>query len=149
MVNSFVHLVVIMDWHSRYVLSRELQKRLDKRFCVEALEPVLQTLEPEIFNTDQGAQFTIPAFVDDLENQKIRVSMDGWGRLYNNISVEWFWRSVKYEEIYLHEYQTVPDAREHLAAYFRFDNEERPHTAQGYRTPHEAYFGTRAALAPA
>ena len=104
---------------------------------------------PEILNTDQGAQFTSPAFVDALENRGIRVSMDGRGRLYDNIFVERFWRSVKYEEVYIHEYQTVPEAREHLAAYFRFYNEERPHTALGYRTPHEVYYGTRAALAPA
>jgi len=149
MVHGFVYLVVIMDWHSRYVLSWELKTTLDKRFCLEALERALETSKPEIFNTDQGAQFTSPAFVDALENQGIRVSMDGRGRLYDNIFVERFWRSVKYEEVYLHEYQTVPEAREHLAAYFRFYNEERPHTALGYRTPQEAYFGTRAALAPA
>jgi len=138
-----------MDWHSRYVLAWELQTTLEKRFCLEALERALQTSMPEIFNTDQGAQFTSPAFVDALENRGIRVSMDGRGRLYDNIFVERFWRSVKYEEVYIHEYQTVPEAREHLAAYFRFYNEERPHTALGYRTPHEVYYGTRAALAPA
>jgi putative transposase len=104
---------------------------------------------PEIFNTDQGAQFTSPAFVEALENNGIRVSMDGRGRVYDNIFVERFWRSVKYEEVYLHEYQTVAEARAHLAEYFRFYNEERPHSALGYRTPQEVYFGTRAALSPA
>jgi putative transposase len=149
MVHGFVYLVVIMDWHSRYVLSWELSTTLDKRFCLEALARALQTSQPEIFNTDQGAQFTNPAFVDTLKNNDIRVSMDGRGRVYDNIFVERFWRSVKYEEVYLHEYQTVPEARAHLAAYFRFYNEERPHAALRYRTPHEVYFGTRAALTPA
>jgi putative transposase len=149
LVHGFVYLVVVMDWHSRYVLSWELQTTLDKRFCLEALEGALQTSRPEIFNTDQGAQFTSPAFVEALENNGIRVSMDGRGRVYDNIFVERFWRSVKYEEVYLHEYQTVAEARAHLAEYFRFYNEERPHSALGYRTPQEVYFGTRAALVPA
>jgi len=131
MVHGFVYLVVIMDWQSRYVLSWELQTTLDKRFCLAALERALQVSKPEIFNTDQGAQFTNPAFVDSLKNNDIRVSMDGRGRVYDNIFVERFWRAVKYEEVYLHEYQTVPEARTHLAAYFRFYNEERPHTALG------------------
>lgn len=149
MVHGFVYLVVIMDWHSRYVLSWELSTTLDKGFCLDALQSALQTSRPEIFNTDQGAQFTSPAFVEVLESTGIRVSMDGRGRVYDNIFVERFWRSVKYEEVYLHEYQTVAEARANLAAYFRFYNEERPHAALGYRTPQEVYFGTRAALAPA
>jgi len=149
MVHGFVYLVVIMDWHSRYVLSWELQTTLDKRFCLEALERALQTSKPEIFNTDQGAQFTSPAFVDALENQGIRVSMDGRGRVFDNIFVERLWRSVKYEEVYLHDYATVPNARGNLGAYFQFYNEERLHEALDYLTPHEMYFGTRSALAPA
>lgn len=149
MVHGFVYLVVIMDWHSRYLLSWELSSALEKRFCLEALGGALQTSRPEIFNTDQGAQFTSPVFVEALENSGIRVSMDGRGRVYDNIFVERFWRSVKYGDVYLHEYQAVPEARENLAAYFRFYNEERPHAALGYRTPHEVYFGTRASLASA
>jgi putative transposase len=93
---------------------------LHKRFCLQALKRTLQTLMPEIINTSQGAQFTSPAFVDFLENRGIRVSLDFRGQLYDNIFVERFWRSVKYEEVYLHEYQTVPEVRENQAAYFRF-----------------------------
>jgi putative transposase len=149
MAHGFVYLVVIMDWHSRYILSWELQTTLDKRFCLEALPGALRNSRPEIFNTDQGAQFTSPAFVDVLENQGIQVSMDGRGRVYDNIFVERFWRSVKYEEVYLHEYQTIPEARAQLGAYFQFYNEERPHAALGYRTSHEVYYGTCSALMPA
>jgi len=136
MVHGFVYLVVIMDWHSHYVLSWELQTTLDKRFCQEALWRALQTSKPEVFNTDQGAQFTSPAFVDALENQGIRVSMDGRGRLYDNIFVEALWRTVK-------------EARQRLAGYFQFYNTQRPHEALGYRTPHEVHFGMTAMLIPA
>jgi putative transposase len=149
LAQGFVYLVVILDWHSRYVLSWELSTTLDKAFCLDALQGALQISQPEIFNTDQGAQFTSAAFVGALENRGIRVSMDGRGRVYDNIFVERFWRSVKYEEVYLHEFRTIPEARTRLESYFRFYNEERPHEALGYRTPHEVYFGTQAALMPA
>jgi len=149
MAQGFVYLVAILDWHSRYVLSWELSTTMDKRFCLDALKRALQTSRPEIFNTDQGAQFTSTAFVGALENHGIRVSMDGRGRVFDNIFVERFWRTVKYEEVYLHEYRTISEARTHLASYFRFYNEERPHASLGYRTPHEVYFGTRAAMMPA
>jgi len=122
---------------------------LDKKFCLDALLGALQNSKPEIFNTDQGAQFTSSDFVGALENNGIRVSMDGRGRVFDNIFVERFWRSVKYEEVYLYEYRTIPEAGAHLDAYFRFYNEERPHEALDYRTPHEVYFGSRAALIPA
>jgi putative transposase len=149
LAHGFVHLVVVMDWHSRYILSWELSITLEKEFCLDALHRALLIAKPEIFNTDQGPQFTSEEFTTLLEGEGIQVSMDGRGRVYDNIFVERLWRSVKYEEVYLHDYQTVPEARTHLAAYFEFYNDERPHEALGYRTPHEVYFGTRATLAPA
>jgi putative transposase len=148
LAHGFVYLVVVLDWHSRYVLSWELSTTLDKSFCLEALRGALRISTPEIFNTDQGPQFTSEEFTERLEAEGIRVSMDGRGRVYDNIFVERLWRSVKYEEVYLHEYRTVADARAHLAAYFRFYNEERPHETLGYRTPHEIYYGVPAARRP-
>lgn len=99
---------------------------MEKEFCLEALRSALRTAKPEIFNTDQGAQLTSPEFTGLLENEGIRISMDGRGRVYDNIFVERLWRTVKYEEVYLHEYRTIPEARAHLASYFRFYNEEIP-----------------------
>ena len=149
LTHGFVYLTAIMDWHSRYVVSWELSTTLDTGFCLEALRKALRISKPEILNTDQGPQFTSVEFTDLLENAGIKVSMDGRGRVYDNIFVERLWRSVKYEEVYLHDYQTVPEARIHLSDYFEFYNNERPHETLGYRTPHEVYFGTRAALTPA
>jgi len=149
LAHGFVYLVAILDWHSRYVLAWSLSTTLEKEFCLEALRGSFRISRPEIFNTDQGAQFTSPEFTGLLERAKIRISMDGRGRVYDNIFVERFWRSVKYEEVYLHEYRTVAEARAHLEVYFRFYNEERPHEALGYRTPHEVYFGSSAAIASA
>jgi putative transposase len=149
LTHGFVYLTAIMDWYSRYVVSWELSTTLDTGFCLEALRKALRISKPEIFNTDQGPQFTNVAFTGLLENEGTRVSMDGRGRVYDNIFVERLWRSVKYEEVYLHDYQTVPAARIHLSDYFEFYNTERPHEALDYRTPHEVYFGTKARLAPA
>ena len=149
LTHGFVYLTAIMDWYSRYVVSWELSTTLDTGFCLEALRKALRISKPEIFNTDQGPQFTSVDFTGLLENEGIKVSMDGRGRVYDNIFVERLWRSVKYEEVYLHDYQTVPAARIHLSDYFEFYNNERPHETLGYRTPHEVYFGTRAALVPA
>jgi len=149
LAHGFVYLVVVLDWHSRYVLSWGLSTTLDKSFCLEALGGALRRSRPEIFNTDQGPQFTSEEFTGRLEAEGIRVSMDGRARVYDNIFVERLWRSVKYEEVYLHEYRTVADARVGLATYFRFYNEERFHETLGYRTPHEVYFGTPARLIPA
>ena len=148
LAHGFVFLAVIMDWHSRYVLSWELSTTLDKTFCVDALERALRISKPGIFNTDQGPQYTSDEFTARLESDGIKISMDGRRRVYDNIFVERFWRTVKYEEVYLHEYRTVADARAHLAAYFRFYNEERPHETLGYRTPHEIYYGVPAARRP-
>jgi putative transposase len=136
---GFVYLVAVMDWASRYVLAWRLSISLETGFCLEALEEALAHARPEIFNTDQGAQFTAAAFVGRLERAGIRVSMDGRGRVYDNIFVERLWRSVKYEEVYLHDYESAREADRALTAYFRFYNEERPHQALGYRTPAAVY----------
>jgi len=149
LAHGFVYLTAILDWYSRYVLSWELSTTLDTGFCLEALGRALGRAKPEIFNTDQGAQFTSVDFTRCLLDEGIRVSMDGRGRVYDNIFVERLWRSVKYEEVYLHDYQTVSATRAGLSEYFVFYNTERPHEALGYRTPHEVYFGTRAAMMPA
>jgi putative transposase len=149
LTHGFVYLMAILDWYSRYVISWELSTTLDAGFCLEALRRALRVSKPEIFNTDQGPQFTSLDFTGLLEDTGIKVSMDGRGRVYDNIFIERLWRSVNYEEVYLHDYQTVPAARAQLSAYFEFYNTERPHEGLGYRTPQEAYFGTRAALAPA
>jgi len=149
LTHGFVYLIAILDWYSRYVVSWELSTTLDSGFCLEALRKALRISKPEIFNTDQGSQFTSTDFTGLLEKHDIKVSMDGRGRVFDNIFIERLWRSVKYEEVYLHDYQTVPAARAHLSDYLEFYNTERPHEALGYRTPHEVYFGTRSALAQA
>jgi putative transposase len=138
---GFVYLVAIMDWFSRYVLAWELSISLDTVFCVQTLERALQRAKPEIFNMDQGVQFTSTDFISLLENANIRISMDGRGRVYDNIFVERLWRTVKYEEVYLHDYRSVSEARYRLDEYFRLYNTERIHEALGYRTPYEVYSG--------
>jgi putative transposase len=139
MARGFLYLVAIIDWCSRYVLSWRLSNTLDAGFCVEALEEALRKGRPEILNTDQGAQFTGEAFTRMLEQQGVRISMDGKGRYSDNLFVERLWRTVKYEEVYLKAYQDGRDARMGIGDYFRFYNTERPHQALGYRTPAEAY----------
>jgi len=136
-----MYLTAIMDWHSRYVLSWELSNTLESAFCVSALEYALQQGKPEIFNTDQGAQFTAVAFISVLEAAEIQISMDGKGRAFDNIFIERLWRSVKYEDLYIKAYETVPDLYQGLSAYFLMYNHERPHQALDYRTPAEVYFG--------
>lgn len=122
--------------YCRYVLSWGLSITLEKEFCVQALVDALGISKPEIFNTDQGGQFTSEGFTGLLEKAEIRISMDGRSRLFDNIFVERLWRTVKYEEVNLHDYRTVLEAREQLAAYFRFYNTERLHETLGYQTPH-------------
>jgi putative transposase len=139
MHHGFVYLVAIMDWFSRYILAWDLSITLDTSFCVQALQDALKISTPEIFNTDQGAQFTSSEFLHILEAAGIRLSMDGRGRVYNNIFVERLWRSVKYEEVYLHDYRTVSETRPLLGAYFQFYNTERFHEGLDYLTPHEVY----------
>jgi len=136
---GFIYLVAIMDWHSRYVLSWEVSTTLDAEFCIRALERALTLSSPEIFNSDQGSQFTSVEFTGRLEAIGVMISMDGRGRALDNIFAERLWRTVKYEEVYLKSYETVKEARESLARYFHFYNTERLHESLGYRTPQEAY----------
>ena len=139
MARGFLYLVAIMDHFSRYVLSWRLSNTLDVDFCVEALEEALSKAKPEVFNTDQGSQFTSDAFTGPLLEHGIQISMDGKGRYLDNICVARLWRTVKYEEVYLRAYESVPVARERINAYMRFYNNERPHQALGYRTPAQTY----------
>jgi putative transposase len=139
--SGFLYLVAILDWYSRYVLSWSLSTSLDGAFCLWSLQEALREgRRPEIFNTDQGVQFTAEAFTGVLEAEGIAISMDGRGRCYDNIFVERLWRTVKYEEVYLKDYADPVDARRELRAYFRFYNQDRPHQALSYRTPAEVYF---------
>ena len=144
MRRGFMYLVAILDWYSRYVLAWELSNTLDTRFCLEALERALSGAHPEIFNSDQGVQFTSLAFTTRLEHHGIRISMDGRGRVFDNIFVERLWRTLKYEDIYLKDYVSVPELEAGLRSYFRFYNEERPHQALDYRTPAAVHLGTAA-----
>ncbi len=148
MLHGFVYLVAIMDWYSRFVLAWEISTALDTQFCLSALEQALELSTPEIFNTDQGSQFTSHEFTGRLEEGNIRISMDGRGRVYDNISVERLWRSVKYEEVYLHQYLTVSEARNGLARYFLFYNMERLHESLGYQPPYEIYVKDRFNINP-
>jgi len=138
---GFVYLVAILDWHSRVVLSWELSSSLEGEFCVRALEAALARSRPEIFNTDQGVQFTSEAFTGVLEAREIAISMDGRGRAFDNIFSERLWRTVKYEEVYLKDYADIEEARRELRRYFRFYNQERLHQALDYHTPAEVYEG--------
>jgi putative transposase len=139
MARGFLYLVAIMDWYSRYVLSWRLSNTLDADFCVEALEEALRKGRPEVFNTDQGAQFTGRAFTGLLEQQGVKISMDGRGIYRDNLFVERLWRTVKYEEVYLKSYRDGKEARTEIGNYFRFYNTERPHQSLGYRTPAEVF----------
>ena len=141
MARGFLYLVAIMDWYSRYVLSWRLSNTLDVDFCIDALEEALRKGRPDIFNTDQGAQFTSEAFTALLDQQGVRISMDGKGRYTDNLFIERLWRSVKYEEVYLKAYRDGRDARVGIGEYFRFYNTERPHQALGYRPPAEVFMG--------
>jgi len=140
MRQGFMYLVAIIDWFSRYVLAWQLSNTLDGYFCRDVLQQALQQDQPKIFNTDQGVQFTAHEFTGHLERAKIQISMDGRGRALDNIFIERLWRSVKYEDIYLKEYATVPELDAGLADYFRFYNDERLHQSLNYRTPAEVHF---------
>jgi putative transposase len=139
MQHGFMYLTAVIDWFSRYVLSWRLSNTLEGRFCLKALDEALAISRPEIFNTDQGSQFTAQDYTRRLEEAEIAVSRDGRGRALDNVFVERLWRSVKYTQIYINDYDTVPDLGSGLAAYFRFYDEERPHQSLGYRTPAEGY----------
>jgi putative transposase len=139
MARGFLYLVVVMDWHSRYVLAWRLSNTMDTSFCLDALEDALRKGRPEIFNTDQGAQFTSAAFTDKLETAGIPISMDGRGRWLDNVFVERLGRSLKYEEVHLKAYANGLEARIGIGQWFRFYNESRPHQALGYKTPAAAW----------
>lgn len=142
LAHGFAYLVAIIDWHSRRVLSWRLSNTMDSSFCVEALQEALKLFgKPEIFNTDQGSQFTSEAFTDVLRERDVRISMDGKGRCIDNIFVERLWRSLKYEEVYLHAYRDLVEARAGIERYMRFFNTERGHQALGYQTPDAIYRG--------
>jgi putative transposase len=136
---GFVYLMAIIDWYSRYVLAWELSTTLDTSFCLEALDRALQKARPEIFNTDQGVQFTSQDWTSRLRQAEVRISWDGRGRALDNIFVERLWRSVKYEDIYLKDYQTVPEVRKGLSEYFHHYNFIRYHQSLDYKTPFSVY----------
>jgi putative transposase len=142
--SGFVYLVAVMDWFSRYVLSWAVSITMDVGFCLEALEQALGVAQPEIFNSDQGAQFTSIAFTGRLESAGIRISMDGRGRALDNVFVERLWRTVKYEEVYLKDYETPREAMQGLATFFIRYNAQRQHQSLDYQTPAAVYFGSGA-----
>lgn len=141
MAGGFVYLTAVMDWHSRYVFAWEVSVSMDSEFCISALERALRCYgKPVIFNTDQGSQYTSNEFTGTLKDNDIKISMDGKGRAMDNIFIERLWRSVKYEEIYLKEYQSVAELRKALREYFEFYNQQRPHQSFEGQTPSEIYF---------
>ncbi len=135
MPRGFLYLVVIMDWFSRYVLAWQLSNSLDGSFCRTALQQALGRDTPTIFNTDQGSQFTAHGFTTLLDTAEVQISMDGRGRVFDNIFIERLWRTVKYEHLYLYDYDTVPAVAHGLDQYFQFYNTEQPHQSLHYRTP--------------
>jgi putative transposase len=142
--SGFMYLAAVIDWYSRYVLAWRLSNTLDGAFCLEMLEEALRGGRPEVFNTDQGVQFTAEAFTGVLLSAGVSVSMDGRGRALDNVFVERLWRTVKYEDIYIRYYETVAELLEGLIRYFAFYNQERLHQSLGYKTPAEVYPGTGA-----
>ena len=140
MAKGFVYLVAVMDWFSRRVLAWRLSITMETEFCVEALQEALDRHgRPEIFNTDQGVQFTSAEFLDELESRGVRISMDGKGRFLDNIFIERLWRSLKYEEVYIKAYGSVAEARLGIGGWLAFYNDERPHQALDYRTPRAVF----------
>lgn len=139
MAKGFVYLTAIIDWHSRYVLSWKLSNTLDSLFCADALKEALEQGKPTIFNTDQGVQYTSKEFTTLLIDENIQISMDGKGRALDNVFVERLWRTVKYEHIYLHEYETMRELRLGLEKFFSYYNNERLHQSLGYLTPQEVH----------
>jgi putative transposase len=139
MAQGFVYLVAVMDWFSRFVLSWSLSLTMEVGFCIEALRSAFRRGRPEIFNSDQGVQFTSEKFTGELASKDIAISMDGRGRCMDNIFIERLWRSLKYEEVYLKDYASVREARTGIEGYLRFYNQERLHQSLDYRTPAELY----------
>jgi putative transposase len=139
MRSGFMYLAAVIDWYSRYVLAWRLSNTLDGTFCAEMLDEALRRGKPEVFNTDQGAQFTAASFVGRLEKAGVRISMDGRGRALDNVFVERLWRTVKYEHIYIRGYETVPELSGGLGDYFGYYNRERHHSSLDYQTPEAVY----------
>jgi putative transposase len=139
MKEGFVYLTAVIDWYSRYVLAFELSNTLDTRFCIRALQSALEINRPQIFNTDQGSQFTSLSFTSVLQEHGIQISMDGKGRAIDNVFIERLWRSVKYELVYLKDIDSVPLLYNELKAYFCYYNEERHHQALNYQRPRDLY----------
>lgn len=137
---GFVYLMAVIDWHSRYVLGWSISTTLESEFCIEKIKEILLHCCCEIFNTDQGVQFTTPKFTDVLLSKGVKVSMDGKGRALDNIFIERFWRSLKYECVYLMNFISVEEATHHIGKYYDFYNNERPHQSLSYKTPAEIYF---------
>jgi len=140
MHSSFIYLVAVMDWFSRYVLSWELSNTLDMHFCLNALNKALRSGKPEIFNTDQGSQFTSSVYTERILGNDIKLSMDSKGRALDNIFIERLWRNLKYEEIYPNDYETVLDLIWTIERYFDFYNNQRIHQSLNYKTPAENYY---------
>ena len=138
---GWLYLVAVLDWFSRYVISWELDQTLELPFVLSAVERALAQATPEIWNSDQGSHFTSPQYTGLLDGAHVQISMDGRGRALDNVFVERLWRSVKYEDVYLHDYGTPREVRQGLTRYFQFYDHERPHQALGYRTPADVYFG--------
>jgi putative transposase len=136
---GYAYLTAVIDWYSKYVLAWRLSNNLESQFCLEALEESLEIGMPEIFNTDQGVQFTSCKYIEVLEMNKIRISMDGKGRALDNIVIERLWRTVKYEEVYCKCYESINDAQRNLEGYFKFYNHKRLHQALGYKTPYSIF----------
>jgi putative transposase len=143
---GWLYLVAVLDWYSRYVVSWELDQTLEMPFVLEAVDRALAQATPTIWNSDQGSHFTSPQYIDRLKQAKVQISMDGKGRALDNIFTERLWRTVKYEEVYLHDYAHPKEARQQLAHYFESYNYQRPHQALDYRTPAQLYFGQEARL---
>lgn len=142
LLQGYLYLIAILDWYSRFVLSWEVSNTLDVGFCIEALEKaILQYKKAEIFNTDQGSQFTSNVFTSMLLNNGIKISMDGKGRVFDNIFTERLWRTVKYEEVYINAYRSVIEAKDKLGKYLEYYNYERMHQALNYKRPANLYFG--------
>jgi putative transposase len=141
LLQGYIYLIAILDWHSRFVLSWEISNTLDVSFCVEALEKaILHYKKSEIFNTDQGSQFTSKVFTSILLNNGMKISMDGKGRVFDNIFTERLWRTVKYEEVYINAYRSVVEAKDKLGKYLEYYNYERMHQALNYKRPANLYF---------
>jgi len=144
MKNGWIYMVAILDWNSRYILSWEISITMEAEFCIKALESAIENhSKPEIFNTDQGVQFTSKDFVGVLEKAEIQISMDGKGRCFDNIFTERLWRTIKQEEVYIKDYKSVPEAIESIGKYIQFYNRERLHSSLGYKTPEEIYFSKK------